>query len=200
MPALSATTPRPRPLPAGRAVVRRASRDLAGPPRAHGPVARPCGGHPVSDDPCRACSGASRQRPDEQPADEPPRALSALPPATRSVAPPGAAMDHLPAASGHRRSVPRSISGIDRRPKIGSDGFGSWHCNRGYGSEVGPSPPEPSTVCCLSNSSVRQSDGARSKAHSSSEEGHEPWRLCRIRPHCRFELIGASPPQASPAR
>ena len=39
MPALSATTPHPRPLPAGRAVVRRASRDLAGPPRAHGPVA-----------------------------------------------------------------------------------------------------------------------------------------------------------------
>jgi hypothetical protein len=118
VPALSATTPRPRPLPAGRAVVRRASRDLAGPPRAHGPVARPCGGHPVSDDPCRACSGASRQRPDEQPADEPPRALSALPPATRPVAPPGTAMDHLPAASGHRRSVPRSVSGIDRRTVI----------------------------------------------------------------------------------
>jgi hypothetical protein len=81
-------------------------------------VARPCGGHPVPDDPCRACGGASRQRPDEQPADEPPRTLSALPPATRSVAPPGAAMDHLPAASGHRRSVPRSVSGIDRRTVI----------------------------------------------------------------------------------
>jgi hypothetical protein len=36
VPALSATTSRPCPLPAGRAVVRRASRDLAGPPRAHG--------------------------------------------------------------------------------------------------------------------------------------------------------------------
>jgi Resolvase, N terminal domain len=57
--------------------VRRASGDLAGSPRAHGQMARSCGGHPVPDDPCRACSGgASRQRPDEQPADEPPRALS----------------------------------------------------------------------------------------------------------------------------
>ena len=44
--------------------------------------------------------------------------LSALPHAARSAAPSGAALDHLPAASGIRRSLPRSISGIDRRTGI----------------------------------------------------------------------------------
>ena len=43
-------------------------------------------------------------------------------PVTRSVAPPGAALDHLPAASGYRRSVPWSVPGVDRRIVIGTSG------------------------------------------------------------------------------
>ena len=90
-------------------------RDRRGRP---GPLARPCGGNSVPDDPRRARSGASGQRSDQQSAEEPARALSALPHAARSAAPSGAALDHLPAASGIRRSLPRSVSGIDRRTDI----------------------------------------------------------------------------------
>ena len=87
----------------------------SGPRRA---VARPHRGHTVPDDACRAFGGASRQRSNQQSADEPPRALSALSPDPRSVAPFGAAMDHLSAPAGHWRSVPRSISAIGRRALI----------------------------------------------------------------------------------
>src|SRR5271165_3628502 len=44
-----------------------------------------------------------------------PRALSTLPHAARSAAPFGAALDHLPPALGSRRSLPRSVPGLDRR-------------------------------------------------------------------------------------
>ena len=56
--------------------------------------------------------------PDQQSAEKSAGPLSALPHAARSAAPSGAALDHLPAASGIRRSLPRSISGIDRRTDI----------------------------------------------------------------------------------
>ena len=49
------------------------------------------------------------------------RALSALPHAARSAAPFGAALAHLPAAVGSRRSFPRSLSGIDPRTDIETD-------------------------------------------------------------------------------
>ena len=50
-----------------------------------------------------------------------PRALSTLPHAARSAAPFGAALDHLPPALGSRRSLPRSVPGIDRRTDIETD-------------------------------------------------------------------------------
>ena len=46
------------------------------------------------------------------------RPLPALPHAARSAAPSGAALDHLSTASGIWGSLPRSISGIDRRTDI----------------------------------------------------------------------------------
>ena len=122
MPALWPTPSRPPPLPAGRALVRRTSGDLAGSPWTSCPLARPCGGNSVPDDARRARSGAPGQRSDQQSAEKSAGPLSALPHAARSAAPSGAALDHLPAASGIRRSLPRSISGIDRRTDIETDG------------------------------------------------------------------------------
>ena len=52
-------TPRPPPLPTGRALVRRASGDMAGSPRAACPLAQPYGGSSISDDARRARSGAN---------------------------------------------------------------------------------------------------------------------------------------------
>jgi DNA invertase Pin-like site-specific DNA recombinase len=56
VPTLWPTTPRPPPLPAGRALVRRASDNVARSPGTAGPMARPCGGNSVSDDPRRLVS------------------------------------------------------------------------------------------------------------------------------------------------
>ena len=111
-------TPRPPPLPAGRALVRRASGDMAGSPRAARPPARPYGDSSVSEDARRARSGAPGQRSDQQSAKESAGALSTLPHAARSAAPFGPALDHLPPALGRRRSLPRSVPVIDRRADI----------------------------------------------------------------------------------
>ena len=51
-----------------------------------------------------------------------PRALSTLSHAAGSAAPFGAALDHLPPAFGSRRSLPRSVPGIDRRADFKNDG------------------------------------------------------------------------------
>ena len=118
VPALWPPPSRPPPLPAGQALVRRTCGDLAGSPRTSCPLARPCGGNSVPDDARRARSGAPGQRSHQQPAEKSASPLSALPHAARSPAPSGAALDHLPAASGIRRSLSRSISGIDRRTDI----------------------------------------------------------------------------------
>src|SRR5208283_1929771 len=98
VPTLRPTAPRPPPLPTGRALVRRASGDLAGSPRTARPLARPRGGDSVSDDARRARGGAPGQRSDQQSAKESLRALPALPHAARSSSPFGAALDHLPPA------------------------------------------------------------------------------------------------------
>jgi len=87
------------------------------------PIARPCGGDSVSDDPCRARGGASGQRSEQQPAEELARALSTMPHATRSAASSDAALDHLPTASGGRRSLPRFVSGDGCRTDVGT---GDW--------------------------------------------------------------------------
>ena len=108
-------------LPTGRALVRRASGDVAGSPGTAGPLARPYGGTSVSDDARRARGGAPGQRSDQQSAKESTRAMSALPHAARSSAPFSATLDHLPPALGRRRSLPRSVSGIDRRADIKTD-------------------------------------------------------------------------------
>src|SRR5271165_6694444 len=88
---------------------------MAGSPRTACPLARPYGGNSVSDDARRARSGAPGQRSDQQSAKESARALSTLPHAARSAAPFGAALDHLPPALGSRRSLPRSVPGLNRR-------------------------------------------------------------------------------------
>ncbi len=105
------TTPRPPALLAGRALVRRASGDMAGSQRTACPLARPYGGTSVSDDARRARSSAPGQRSDQQSAKESARALSTLPHAARSAAPFGAALDHLPPAAGSGRSLPRPVPG-----------------------------------------------------------------------------------------
>src|SRR5271166_3499895 len=115
------TTPRPPSLPTGRALVRRASGDMAGSSRTASPLARPYGGTSVSDDARRARSGAPGQRSDQQPVKESARALSTLPHAARSTAPFGAALDHLPPALGSRRSLPRPLPGNDRCSDIETD-------------------------------------------------------------------------------
>jgi ferredoxin len=66
--------------------------------------------------PCIRCG-----KPDQQSDEESARALSALPHAARSAAPFGAALDHLPAAAGSRRSFPQSVLGIDPRTDIETD-------------------------------------------------------------------------------
>ena len=66
----------------------------------------------------RARSGAPGQQSHQQSAEKSAGPLSALPHAARSAAPSGAALDHLSTASGIRGSLPRSISGIDRRTDI----------------------------------------------------------------------------------
>ena len=58
MPALRPTTPRPPPLLAGRALVRRAGSDMAGSPRTPCPLARPDGGNSAADDAGRALAAA----------------------------------------------------------------------------------------------------------------------------------------------
>ena len=87
---------------------------MAGSPRTACTLARPYGGESVSDDARRARGGAPGQRSDQQSAKESARALSTLPHAARSAAPFGAALDHLPPALGSRRSLPRSVSGLNR--------------------------------------------------------------------------------------
>ena len=118
VPALWPTTPRPPPLPAGRALVRRASGDLAGSPWT--PARWPDLVEATRFRMTRVVLAAAHldSDPDQQSAEKSAGPLSALPHAARSAAPSGAALDHLPAASGIRRSVPRSISGIDRRTDI----------------------------------------------------------------------------------
>ena len=136
VPTLWPTTPRPPPLPSGRALVRRASGDMAGSSRTACPLARPHGGNSVSDDARRARSGAPGQRSDQQSAKEPARALSTLPHAAGSAAPFGAALDHLPPALGSRRSLPRPVPGIDRRAdKRSSQGLRSSGASPGAGSK-----------------------------------------------------------------
>jgi hypothetical protein len=112
VPTLWSATPRPSPLPAGRALVRRPSRDMAGSPWTPRPLTRPCGGNSVSDNTRRSRSGALGRRSDEQPVGEPARALSAVPHAARPTAPSGAAAGYIPMAAGSRRSIPRSVSGV----------------------------------------------------------------------------------------
>ena len=85
------------------------------------PLARPCGGDSVSDDGRRTRSGAPGQRSDQRSANESARALSTLPHGARSAAPFGTALDHLAPAPGSRRSLPRSVPGIDRRADIETD-------------------------------------------------------------------------------
>src|SRR5208337_3384999 len=118
MPTLWPATPRPPALPTGRALVRRASGDMAGSSRTACPLARPYGDTSVSDDARRARSGAPGQQSDQQSAQEPARALSTLPHAARSAAPFGAALDHLPPALGGRRSLPRPVPGNGRRAAV----------------------------------------------------------------------------------
>ena len=141
-------TPRPPPLPTGRALVRRASGDMAGSPRTARPLARPYGGTSVSDDARRARSGAPRQRSDQQSAKESARALSTLPHTARSAAPFGAALDHLPPALGSRRSLPWSVPGNDRRADIKTD---VARVHRGFAS----SRPPPSRGLPLKNGKKR---------------------------------------------
>jgi len=92
-------------LPARRALARRRRGTLAGWLRAAVPPA-------LSGRPCRAAydtsdpgGGASRPRPDQQPRRQPALPLPALPHAARPAAPPGAALDHLPATLGTGGSV-----------------------------------------------------------------------------------------------
>src|SRR5258708_23888780 len=97
------------------------SGDMAGSPRTACPLARPYGGNSVSQDARRARSGAPGKRSDQQSAKESARALSTLSHAAGSAAPFGAALDHLPPAFGSRRSLPRSVPGIDRRADFKND-------------------------------------------------------------------------------
>ena len=71
-----------------------------------------------------------RQRSDEQPADEPPRALSALSPAARSIASPSAAVDHSPGRPAIGDVFSRAVSGIDRRTVIEPSGLRIWDTHK----------------------------------------------------------------------
>ena len=148
--ALWPTQSRPPPLPAGRALVRRTSGDLAGSPWTSCPLARPCGGNSVPDNARRARSGAPGQRSHQQSAEKSAGPLSALPHAARSAAPSGAAPGHLPAASGIRRSLPRSISSIDRRTHSEtasrSNGPSSATGLMSGDERRGTTPPRPSST------------------------------------------------------
>ena len=83
MPGLRPAAPDPAPLPAGWALVRRGCRDLAGPPRPSGALARPAGGDPAPHDACRPRCRAPRQRPDQQSAPQSAGAPPAPPHAAR---------------------------------------------------------------------------------------------------------------------
>ena len=96
-------------LPAGRAVVRSAKRDLARPAGQGGPLARPRGSDPAADDPHRARRGAREPRSDAKRATKPARVVPGLPPRARPGVASIAALDHVPAALCPRRPVPRSV-------------------------------------------------------------------------------------------